>query len=169
MPKIDPITGTFFEFIHEEAVREGKQPEQITDEIFGPMAEEDRHIEEHYRTHALEIISKVAQQHRLAWVQDSEFENKEMVELVYDTDDSNEITTVPYVYDAGVKPPLPVKLVEIMEVRHHQSLHGSEGRIIAIVECDDHVNRKVTWDYFSDPVTCLDPYEGGEDLKWEDV
>jgi hypothetical protein len=150
MPRIDPITGcsvmTFVEFVAAEAAREGKETGDVMDDIFGPLAEDDRRIENEWRdpAKALEIIRAEAELERTAW-QESK-----------DCDPG---------YDEP-EPPTPVEILAVLGARHSQGLRGSDGVFTARVRCaDGSVRYAVHSDYY-DGGDRMTPPDGGSETTW---
>lgn len=172
MPRKDPITGcnvmTFPEFIQGEAAREGKEPHEVMDEIFGAIEDDNERMREDYRKNALKYLQEEAKELLYAWDEDSK-NNGEVHEYNRMDFKTGEYIKETSVYDAGPRPPQPIKLVEVVKVDFTQNFRSSKSIIVAKCEADDSKTYQYTLSRGDYSGSFYEPPDSDIDLQWEEV
>lgn len=172
MPRKDPITGcnvmTLPEFIQGEAVREGKEPHEIMDEIFNVIEDDNEKIRKDYRINALKYLQEEAKELLYCWTEDSKSNGQVMEYNRFDFK-TDQYVTDRRVYDAGPRPPQPVKLVEVITADFSQNFRSSKSKIVAKCEADDGKLYQYTLCRGDSSGSFYEPPDSDIDLQWEEV
>jgi len=172
MPRIDHVTGcsvqTFPEFINAEAQREGKEPHEIMDEIFGAIEDDNERIRQDFRDNALKYLKEEATMLLAMWTTDTK-SNGEVMEYNYFDTKTQQNATIRKVYDAGPRPPQPVKLIEVVDVQHSQTFRSSKAKIVAKCEADDGKIYTFTLSRGDYCGSFYEPPDAESELTWEEV
>ncbi len=170
MPRIDPITGcsvmTFPEFIHGEAEREGKEPHEIMDEIFGAIEDDNETMRQEMRANALKHLQEEAKNILDCWTDDCKH-NGQVDEFNRHDFKTGEWIQEKRVYDAGPRPPQPIELIEVLDVQHSQTFRSSKAKIVAKCKADDgkeYVYTLCRGDYSG---SFYEPPDSEVELTWE--
>jgi hypothetical protein len=135
------------EFLQEEAERDNaetggnKTGGDIMRDIISSMVDDDRQTEEHMKQDALKSLQRVCSQEIECWFRDRK-------------------------YGVYPRPHYPVRLVELLDVKHHQRFNGSNSCLKARVVCDDLVVRVVTLEAYESYGTRLEPPDHEENVNW---